>query len=100
MPAAVGLFAVAVVCYLTALGGPLLYDDVHAIVENPAVHALDLRAIFLTPSWWGTYTAVYRPVTVLSFALDYAVHGVEPFGYHLVNVLLHATVTVLVAGLL
>src|ERR1043166_4454698 len=99
MFAAGGLFAVAVACYLTALGGPLLYDDVHAIVENPAVHALDLRTILLTPSWWGSYTSVYRPITVLSFAVDYAGHGLRPFGYHLVNVLLHAGVTVLVASL-
>ena len=46
----------------------------NAIVDNRLVHALDLRGIFLTPSWWGepgraSYVPAYRPVTTLSFAL-------------------------------
>src|SRR5207237_6057979 len=40
---------------------------------------------------------VYRPVTTLTFAVDHALHGVRPLGYHLLNVLLHAAVAVLAA---
>lgn len=35
----------------------------------------------------------YRPLTVLSFRLTYLFHGLEPLGYHLANVLLHAVVS-------
>src|SRR5262245_62612926 len=35
------------------------------------------------------------PVALLSFSLDYAVWGMNPFGYHLTNVLLHAANSVL-----
>lgn len=31
----------------------------------------------------------YRPLCVLTFRWNYLLHGLEPFGYHLVNVLLH-----------
>ncbi|KPJ15271.1 Transmembrane and TPR repeat-containing protein CG4050 [Papilio machaon] len=37
----------------------------------------------------------YRPLTVLTFRWNYAVHGLQPAGYHLVNVLLHALVSLL-----
>lgn len=37
----------------------------------------------------------YRPLTVLTFWLNHRVHGLEPFGYHLVNVVLHTLVTLL-----
>ncbi len=40
-----------------------------------------------TPSWWGDGRGrLWRPLTTLTFALDHALHGLEPFGYHLVNV--------------
>jgi hypothetical protein len=46
----------------------------------------------------------YVPITWLSFALDHAVWGLRPAGYHLTNVLLHAVnaalVSVLAADLL
>lgn len=38
----------------------------------------------------------YRPVNSLSYSLDYALWGLEPFGYHLTDLILHAAV----AGLL
>ena len=31
----------------------------------------------------------YRPLTVLSFKLNFALHGLDPFGFHVGNVLLH-----------
>ena len=37
----------------------------------------------------------YRPLTVLSFRLNYLLHELQPLGYHLVNLLLHAGVTLL-----
>ncbi|KAF8777395.1 Protein O-mannosyl-transferase TMTC3 like protein [Argiope bruennichi] len=37
----------------------------------------------------------YRPLTVLSFRLNYSVHELETFGYHVVNILLHACVCIL-----
>lgn len=38
----------------------------------------------------------YRPITELSLALDYALYGINPFGYHLTNLLIHATNAALV----
>ncbi len=91
----VGLAAVAV--YANTLAGTLLYDDVNAIRNNPFVRSGDVAGILTEPSWWGIARGkLWRPLTTLTFALDHALHGLAPFGYHLINVLLHAAVSVLV----
>jgi 4-amino-4-deoxy-L-arabinose transferase-like glycosyltransferase len=55
--------------------------------------------------FWGTPLThsgshkSYRPLTVLSFRLNYLAGGFRPSGYHLVNVLLHCAATALVVRL-
>ncbi|MCK7581180.1 MAG: hypothetical protein MZV65_39795 [Chromatiales bacterium] len=38
---------------------------------------------------------VFRPVVNISYALDYALSGLQPFGYHLTSLLLHMANVVL-----
>uniref|UniRef100_A0AAY4E2V9 dolichyl-phosphate-mannose--protein mannosyltransferase n=1 Tax=Denticeps clupeoides TaxID=299321 RepID=A0AAY4E2V9_9TELE len=55
--------------------------------------------------FWGTLLThsgshkSYRPLCTLSFRLNYAAGGLDPWGYHLVNVVLHCAVTALFSGL-
>jgi tetratricopeptide (TPR) repeat protein len=90
---------VAVGCYLNSISGALIYDDVNAIVRNPAVVERDAVRIARTASWFtpnGEFDA-YRPVTTATFAANYAIDGLDPLGYHAVNVALHAAVCVVLA---
>lgn len=88
---------VALAVYANSLGGALVYDDANAIRNNPFVRNGDVEGILTEPSWWGGARGpLWRPLTTLTFALDHAVHGLAPFGYHLVNVVLHAAVSLLV----
>lgn len=90
--------ALAVAAYANALHGELLYDDVTDIVRNRLVRDFEVARIFAEPSWatWvGIGYAGYRPVTTLTFALNHVAHGLEPVGYHLVNVGLHAAASAL-----
>lgn len=50
---------------------------------------LTLENLFLRNADGMRDSAVYRPITSLSFWLNYQVNGLAPFGYHLVNVFLH-----------
>ncbi len=77
----VGLFLLSVGLYLNTLGHDFVFDDVTLILQNPNVTNLDWFSIVY---WDG-----YRPVRTLTYALNYAIGGEDPFGYHLVNVLLH-----------
>jgi protein O-mannosyl-transferase len=93
----VGVLAFAV--YANTLGHGFAYDDQRVITDNPAIRDLtDWRRIFTTPSWFmdGTSTIAFRPLATWTFAANYALHGAAPFGYHLVNVVLHAVASALV----
>jgi Flp pilus assembly protein TadD len=78
----------AVLVYLNALHNVFVYDDHRLIVENLSIqHLFDFRAIVLSE--------MTRPVVNFSYALDRAIWGPAPFGFHFTNVLLHALNTIL-----
>jgi len=95
------VIAIAAGVYLPTLRGDFVWDDRDLIVENPAVQTLDLgtvRDAFATDFWRGPSRTggYYRPLTTLSYHIDYAVYHRNPWGFHLTNILANATVCVLV----
>jgi protein O-mannosyl-transferase len=82
--------------YVFAFPGHFFMDDAQIVKANNLVYQLDLKAIF-TADYWGPGhdSGLFRPLTILSFALNRLLFGVEPWGYLLVNILLHLTVTIL-----
>jgi len=64
------------------------WDDGRYILNNPVVHQLSLENLIriFTSS---TATDFYHPLHVLSHAIDYALWGTNPAGYHITNVILH-----------
>ncbi|MCZ7625606.1 MAG: tetratricopeptide repeat protein [Candidatus Methylomirabilis sp.] len=87
------LLAVVAAVYANSLQNEFLFDDLETIVElhSPGGSG-PLGPLHALLSGRGAY----RPVRSASYALDYAVSGLEPWGYHLVNIALHAGSTVLV----
>ena len=80
-PCALAVFLAGLV-YLNVFGNPFVYDDFHLIVENRTLlDPLNVKALI-----WKDLT---RPVANISFAIDRAIWGSSPFGFHLTNVLLH-----------
>lgn len=89
----------AAVVYLLALRNGWSGDDVVAIRDNPAAHSLGAAiSAWFAPYWPGEWqwAGLYRPLTILSYGLDWSLSGGAPWWFHLVNVLLHASATVLV----
>ena len=86
-----GIGASAILVYLNALGNGFVYDD-HFLVEGSwLVQNQDFASVFTTHYWAGyagNETGHYRPLTVLSLLLD-GLGGVNPFRYHLTNLILH-----------
>jgi tetratricopeptide (TPR) repeat protein len=99
-----GLCAAAVVaCYVNGLGNGFCEDDNLIIALNPLVTEPGQWGSLWRKDYWHRDAGVeirrdllYRPVAILTYRLDHAVHGLRPFGYHLVNLLLHVAVTLLV----
>lgn len=78
-------------------------DDHVAIEANPVVARGRLGEI-VTSSYWkgaeGDDRALYRPVTIASYALDRKVAGADSAAYsHVVNVLLHAAAVLVLFAL-
>jgi hypothetical protein len=96
--------AVAILVYLNSLGNGFALDDVLIVVENPGLHGLS-RAweLLLMPYWPGSDAldrGLYRPFTSLAFAVQWTLGGGSPLPFHLLNVLLHAGVSVVLYLLL
>ena len=75
------------------LNGFVDWDDGFYIVDNVHIRSLSLANIRWMLS--DTSSGLWQPLTWLSLALDYAFWGLEPGGFHLTNVALHAAVAVL-----
>ncbi|MFH1568273.1 MAG: tetratricopeptide repeat protein [Gemmatimonadota bacterium] len=87
--------------YRGSLDNGFTFDD-HAIVSgNPALPRQEWGRL-ASSSYWsmtGANTGLYRPVTMLSLALDERLLGTDPAGFHAVNLALHAAVAVGLYGL-
>jgi hypothetical protein len=89
---------VAVLVYWRAFDNGFALDDVRLVEGNPAIVSLaHLPTLFVEPYWNipGEDYGLYRPLTIASLAVNRAVFGPGAFGFHLVNVLLHAAVAAL-----
>ena len=79
--------ALVFVVYVPAPRGGFTWDDDAYVTNN-----LTLRSAAGLARMWGQLTATpqYYPLVFTSFWLEYHLWGLNPLGYHVVNVLLHA----------
>jgi tetratricopeptide (TPR) repeat protein len=94
---------VALVVNLGALTPGFIHDDHRLIEQNELIRDLSRVPDIASEGYWSvddqSIPNLYRPLTILSFALNHAVGGLQPFGYRAVNLLLHVLVTVMVVQL-
>ncbi len=97
------LAIIQIILYLPALKYDFVWDDRQLIVENRLLHHSSPWEIFSRPYWAGAWTAeegpiagYYRPITTLSFYLDYKIAGANPAYFHLINIVLTTLATVFV----
>ena len=81
------LFVAVITCvaFLNSFWGRFVFDDVHEIEKNPAMERL-------MPPWDAMFVGnklPARPLPYLTFAIDHAIWGKQPYGYHAVNLLVH-----------
>ena len=87
------IFLMAFVAYYPAIHGGFIWDDDLYVTENHLLTAPDgLRRI-----WFTTESpSQYFPLTYTVFWVERRLWGLQPMGYHIVNVALHALNAVLV----
>jgi hypothetical protein len=89
----------ALALYAVTLGGTYVYDDFDILFSDPRISHPGQWNRFFTESYNGGVDNLYRPLTSLSYALQWQIHGDKAWAFHLVNVLLHAAVAALTSEL-
>jgi tetratricopeptide (TPR) repeat protein len=93
------IIVVSCAVYFNALRNGFVYDDIPQVVQNPWIRETRfIPEIFSTNVWafQATSTNYYRPLMHISLMLSYYLFGLAPWGFHMVNIMLHAGVSVLV----
>src|SRR3990172_9261254 len=86
--------------YLNTMWNGFVYDDEFQVLENPWIKDVRyIHDIFLSHVWAfqgvGWVSNYYRPMMHIILMIDYYLFGLKPWGYHLINIILHAGVSVL-----
>ena len=89
------LVAATLLAYLPALSAGFIWDDNDWVTENPAVTGEQ----GWSDIWAGKARLQYYPLLFSAFRVQHALWGLDPVGYHVVNVLLHALTAVLLGSL-
>ncbi|OGN19528.1 MAG: hypothetical protein A3I32_02495 [Candidatus Yanofskybacteria bacterium RIFCSPLOWO2_02_FULL_45_10] len=78
--------------------GGFVLDDTVVVEKRGELRKLEnFFTLFISPYHQNApYTGLFRPVTMASYALNFALLGRGPSGFHLVNIILHALNVVLV----
>ncbi len=91
------IIAAGIWAWHNSFHGPFIFDDRHSILENSHIHRL-------WPIWSGTSgtpcSISGRPVVGLTLALNYALNGLNVWGYHAVNLTAHLLCALLLFGIL
>jgi len=91
------VFFAAVLLYLPTAWYGYVQDDRAIIVSNPAAHSVGAALGAFDDPYWPRESGagLYRPVTILSFAIDWTLSGGRAGWLHLMNALWHGIVAVL-----
>uniref|UniRef100_A0A3Q1FK11 dolichyl-phosphate-mannose--protein mannosyltransferase n=1 Tax=Acanthochromis polyacanthus TaxID=80966 RepID=A0A3Q1FK11_9TELE len=93
---------VALLCFINSYDGEFVFDDSEAIVNNKDLRPTTPLNNIWSNDFWGSNLSSnsshksYRPLTVLTFRLNYLVAGgLHPVGFHVLNIVLHAVISAL-----
>jgi protein O-mannosyl-transferase len=92
----IGLIVLAgVLTYANSLSGPFVFDDRVTVLENSSIRDWSSPQVFAAHREIPT---AGRPLVNLSHAINYAAGGVDPRGYHVVNLGIHLLCALMLFG--
>lgn len=85
---AMALSLATLAAYSNSFSGPFNFDDIGAIAENATIRNLaELKQVFSPPT--GGVTVSGRPLLNFTFAVNYAISGLNVWSYHAFNLMIH-----------
>ena len=90
MLAMLGMLAITAIAYYPGLHGPFMFDDIPNIVSNAALRLTSLSTHELLGAAFSSQSGLlYRPISMLSFALNLYFFGNNSFSFKLTNLVIH-----------
>ena len=91
------IIALPLIAFLNTLDNTFVYDDVFTITDNYFIREWgNFPALFTDDYFKYSGEVTYRPAVTFSYFIDYSLWHLNPAGFHLTNILLHAVNVVLV----
>jgi len=85
------ILIISIAIYSNTLKNGFVYDDESTIVNNTLIKDFsNISKLFTKEYFISSAEASYRPVVTFTYFLDYAIYGLNPYGFHLTNLILHA----------
>ena len=89
------VLAITFIVFLPSLQNKFVnLDDPQYLIDNPAVHTWNI--VTLKQIFSEQFVGNYQPITMFSYMVEYKLFGLNPFGYHLMNLLFHLLGTLFV----
>lgn len=91
--------------YSSSLKNNFVLDDEFLIVKSPLIKAPKLLTQIFNTGLYDysdsgaknmPYDKMYRPLQLLSYAIDYKIWGLNPSGFHLTNIIIHVLNSILI----
>jgi len=96
---AVSISLITLFVYLKSLQNDFVnWDDDAYVYENPYIQHINIK--FIRWAFCSFHASNWHPITWVSHALDYATYGLNPWGHHLTNIILHSINTFTVVFLI
>ncbi|MGA9855335.1 MAG: hypothetical protein WBR29_08685 [Gammaproteobacteria bacterium] len=88
--AVITILVATAIAYFPGLHGPFLFDDTSNIINNPALRISSLWPHQLLRAAFSSHAGVlFRPISMLSFALNVYFFGDATFSFKLTNLIIH-----------
>lgn len=89
------LLLIGLLIYGNSIINGFISDDKPQILENPLIHNVsNIPKLFFQGNFYdqsGQRNNYYRPIQSIAFSIVYALSGKSPFGFHLIQLLMHIT---------
>ena len=79
-----------IIIYFATVHSPFIYDDAHAIEDNPYIKNLSKFQQMV-----GVQNIFNRSILLFTFSVNHAIGQLDVFGYHLINLMLHLCVGIM-----
>lgn len=85
------IIAVTYFVFNNSLQNEFVFDDESVVVNNPSIQNTDNIFKYFTgdEGFHKVIGKYYRPIVSASYVLDYSMWGLDPYGFHMTNIIVH-----------